>query len=174
MNKKRALNTIVIYDAIVIFPLPLHGHDKIFGIPWNNICRSCGFKGKIRDCSSLYVLVSYFCHKMWKVFFSSFSFSHHCVCVNFIQEWRDLQFNVDSEWQTFEKLLHGRFIKSLSFCQKSTEKLSLKKYFLFTHSFWYLACNTNPGFTSNKPTYYLLDYYDFNIKITALKKFISN
>ena len=28
----------------------------------------------------------------------------HVVCVNFIREWRDLQFNVDSERQIFEKL----------------------------------------------------------------------
>ena len=27
------------------------------------------------------------------------SHTTHVVCVNFIREWRDLQFNVDSEWQ---------------------------------------------------------------------------
>ena len=34
----------------------------------------------------------------------------HVVCANFIHEWRDLQFKVDSERQIFEKLFHGRFI----------------------------------------------------------------
>ena len=33
----------------------------------------------------------------------------HVVCVNFIREWRDLQFKFDSERQIFEKLFHGRF-----------------------------------------------------------------
>ena len=34
------------------------------------------------------------------------SFTHqlNCVCVNFIHEWRDPQFNTNSERQTFEKL----------------------------------------------------------------------
>ena len=36
--------------------------------------------------------------------------STHVVCVNFIHEWRDLQFNVDFERQIFEKLSHDRFI----------------------------------------------------------------
>ena len=37
------------------------------------------------------------------------SHTAHVVCVNFIREWRDLRFNVDSEGQFFEKLFHGRF-----------------------------------------------------------------
>ena len=40
----------------------------------------------------------------------------HVVCVNFIRDWRDLQFNVDSERKTFfEKLFHGNFIILLEF-----------------------------------------------------------
>ena len=38
------------------------------------------------------------------------SHTSHVVCVSFISEWQDLQFNVDSERQIFEKLFHGRFI----------------------------------------------------------------
>ena len=57
------------------------------------------------------------------------SHSTHVVCVNFIREWRHLQFNVDSERQIFENLFHGRFIHSQSFCQKSAERKSTKKYF---------------------------------------------
>ena len=50
------------------------------------------------------------------------SHTTHVVCVNLIHERRDLQFSVDYEWQIFEKLLHGRFIYSQSFCQKSAER----------------------------------------------------
>ena len=32
------------------------------------------------------------------------------MCVNFIRERWDIQFNVDSERQIFEKLFHGSFI----------------------------------------------------------------
>ena len=46
-----------------------------------------------------------------------------------------------------------------NFCQKSAERKSLKKYFFLHISFWYLTWNTNPDFTSNKPTYYLLSFY---------------
>ena len=75
----------------------------------------------------------------------------HVVCVNFIPEWRDLQLNVDSERQIFEKLFHGRFIYSQSFCQKSAERKLPKKYFS------YLIFDGWPGirtqaFASNKPT----------------------
>ena len=80
----------------------------------------------------------------------------HVVCVNFIHEWRDLQFNIDSERQIFEKHFHGRFIYSQSFCQKSAVRKSPEKNFFSHISFLFLAWNTNPGFTSNKPTNYLL------------------
>ena len=59
------------------------------------------------------------------------SHTTHVVCVNFIRERWDLQFNVDSERQIFEKLFHGSFIYSQSFCQKSAERKSPKKYFLY-------------------------------------------
>ena len=61
----------------------------------------------------------YSCHHYQRQHFFPFSqdyglASHttHVVSVNFIREWRDLQFNVDSERQIFEKLFHGRFIYS--------------------------------------------------------------
>ena len=59
------------------------------------------------------------------------SYITQVVCVTFICEWWDLQFNVDSKRQIFEKLFHGRFIYSPSFCQKSAERKSPKKYFSF-------------------------------------------
>ena len=59
------------------------------------------------------------------------SHTTHVVCVNFVRKWRNLQFNVDSERQNFEKLFHGNFIYSQSFCQKSAEMKSPKKYFSY-------------------------------------------
>ena len=56
----------------------------------------------------------------------------------------------------FEKLFMAVLIFSQSFCQKSAEKKSPQKCFLF----WCLVWGSNPGFTSNKPTHYLLDYGD--------------
>ena len=63
--------------------------------------------------------------------YSLASHTTHVVCVNFIREWRDIQFNVDSERQIFEKLFHGNFIYSQSFCQKSAVRKSPKKYFSY-------------------------------------------
>ena len=55
---------------------------------------------------------------------------------------------------------------SQSFCQKSDESKSPKNTFCI--SFWYLAWDSNPGFSSNKPTHYLLDHGDFNGPSIAL------
>ena len=57
-----------------------------------------------------------------------------------------------------EILFHGRFIYCQSFCQKSVERKSSKKYyfFIFRFDFW-------PGIrtrASDKPTHYLLGYGD--------------
>ena len=59
------------------------------------------------------------------------SHTTHVVCVNFIREKRNQQFNVDSERQILEKLFHGGFIYSQWFCQKSAERKSPKKYFSY-------------------------------------------
>ena len=53
----------------------------------------------------------------------------------------------------------GLFIPQ-SFCQKSTERKSLKKFLFFIFGFLCLAWYANWGFTSNKSTHYLLDYGD--------------
>ena len=58
---------------------------------------------------------------------------------HFRSECRDLRFKVDSERQIFKKLFHGRFIYSESFCQKSAERKSQKKYFFFVHISWTLC-----------------------------------
>ena len=46
----------------------------------------------------------------------------YVVCVNFIHEWRDQQFKVDSETQFFLEAFHGNFIYSQSFCLKSAKR----------------------------------------------------
>ena len=82
-------------------------------------------------------------------------------------------------WKTF----HGNFIYCQSFYRKSAERNCLRNIFVFCFdvwpervftrnrlrgnrlrntfciSFWCLAWNSNPGFSSNKPTHYLLDYF---------------
>ena len=84
------------------------------------------------------------------------SHTTYVVCVNFIHEWRDLQFKVNSERQLSTATF---FIYSQSFCQISAERGNRRRnnfYILF----WCLALGTNPGFSSNKPTHYLLDQGD--------------
>ena len=88
------------------------------------------------------------------------SHTTHVVCVNFIREWLDLQFNIDSERQIFEKLFHGRFIYSQSFCQKSTERKSPKKYFSYLIFDDWLGIRVQ-AFASNEPTLCILDHGDF-------------
>ena len=63
------------------------------------------------------------------------SHTTHIVCINCIGKWRDLQFNIDSERQIFNKLFHGSFIYSQSFCQKSAERKSSKIYIFFIFRF---------------------------------------
>ena len=51
--------------------------------------------------------------------------------------------------------LMAQLIYSQSFCQKSAERKSPKKYYFFHISFWCLTWDTNPDFMSDKPTHYL-------------------
>ena len=81
------------------------------------------------------------------------------LCVNFIHKWQDLQFKVYSEQQIFWETFHGNFIYSQSFCQKSAD--SFRRRNTFCILLWCLTWVSNPEFTSNKPTHYLLDYGDF-------------
>ena len=43
------------------------------------------------------------------------TYTIHVVCVNFVREWWNLQFNVDSERQIFETFFHGSLFYSQSF-----------------------------------------------------------
>ena len=56
----------------------------------------------------------------------------------------------------FLEIFHGNYIYSQSFYQKSAGRISPKK-----------QPGSNPGFKSNKPTHYLLDYGDFSTYIIA-------
>ena len=64
------------------------------------------------------------------------------------------EFKVYSERQIFEKLYHGNFIHSQSFCQKKVSR-ELFSYVILTET---LTWGLNHGLTSSKPTYYRLDY----------------
>ena len=55
--------------------------------------------------------------------------------LNFIRE-REIQCNIESEWQIFEQLFHFRFICSQRFWQKLAERKSPKKYF-FNIPLWF-------------------------------------
>ena len=69
--------------------------------------------------------------------------------------WRDLRIKSTLNDRSFEKLFTAIFIYVKSFCQKSAEKNSPKKYFSY---FCFCLClDSNPGFSFNKPTHYLLD-----------------
>ena len=59
------------------------------------------------------------------------SHTTYVVCVNFIHNWWDLQFKVDSERQIFEKLFTAISFNSQSFCQISAERKSPKRYFSY-------------------------------------------
>ena len=88
--------------------------------------------------------------------------THDVVCVNFLREWQDLQFN---------RFLRNFFIASFLFLprifgQKSAERKSSKKYFS------YFIFDDWPGirtqaFASNKPTHYILEHDDL---VNVLKK----
>ena len=94
----------------------------------------------------------------------------YVVYVNFIHNWRDILFKVDSERQIFWETFHGNFICS---CQKFVFARNLlrgnRRINTFSISFWCLAWDSNPGFSSNKPTHYLLDHGDFIIKCGTIK-----
>ena len=87
------------------------------------------------------------------------------LCVLILYMWWDLQFKVDSERQIFEKIFMAIFIDPQSFCQKSAERKSPKKYFfVLCFDFW----GSKPSFTSNMLTHYLLHYGGFTL-VTEIK-----
>ena len=87
------------------------------------------------------------------------SHTTYIVCVNFIHKWRDLQFKVDSERQIFWETFHGNFYLLSEFFARNLLRGNPRRY-TFRISFWCLAWDSNPDFSSNKPTHYLLDHGD--------------
>ena len=77
------------------------------------------------------------------------------VCVNFIHEWRDLQFKVDSEQQIFEKLFMAILFSLRVFARNLLRGNQRRNTFRIL--FWCLAWGSKPGFLSNKSTHYLLN-----------------
>ena len=82
------------------------------------------------------------------------SHTTYVMCVNFIHEWRDLQFpNGRFFWESF----HCNFIFTLRVFARNL--LRGNHWRNTSHIlFWCLACGSNPYFMSNKPTHYLLDH----------------
>ena len=75
----------------------------------------------------------------------------YVVCIYFRHKWRNLQFKIDP--------FHGNSIYSHNFCRNLLRGNRRKNTFCIL--LWCLAWGSNPGFTSNKPTHYSLDYGDF-------------
>ena len=89
------------------------------------------------------------------------SFSHHlcCVCVNFIHKWQDLQF--------LKSIPNDRFFEKLFMAISFTLRVFVRNLLrenrrrnTFRISLWCLAWDSNPDFSSNRPTHYLLDHGD--------------
>ena len=76
---------------------------------------------------------------------------------------RNLQFKVDSERQIFWETFHGNFYLFPKVLPETFWE-EIAKENIFRILFWCLARGSNPGFSSNKPTLYLLDYGDNNIQ----------
>ena len=90
------------------------------------------------------------------------SYTAYVVCVNFIHKWRDLQFNVDSERKIFWRKLSWQFYLILWVFVRNLLGGNRRRN-TFRILFWCLAWASNPSFSSNKPTHYLLHHADFNL-----------
>ena len=66
---------------------------------------------------------------------------------------------VDSERQILWETFHGNFFTHRVFASNLLRGNHRRN--TFRNLFWCLASGSNPSFSSNKPTYYLLDYGDF-------------
>ena len=92
-----------------------------------------------------------------------------CVLILYISA-GTYSFKSTSNDRFFEKLFHGGFIYFQSFCQKSAEWKSPKKYF-FSYFVLMSGLGLEPWLSSNKPTHYLLDHGDFSRVSLARFKF---
>ena len=80
-----------------------------------------------------------------------------CVLILYISR---CQFKVDSKWQIFLRNFSLQFLFTLIVFARNLLRGNSRRN-TFRISFWCLVWDANPGFSSNKPTYYLLDHGDF-------------
>ena len=80
----------------------------------------------------------------------------YVVCVNFMHDWRDLQFKFVFQPKIFEKLLTSILFTLKVFARNLLRGCSRRKFFHISFCWRCLSWVWNRGFTSNKPTLYLL------------------
>ena len=85
------------------------------------------------------------------------------VDINFIHNWWDLQFNVESKRQIFEKFYMAVLITLKNFPENLLRGNRRKNTFCIL--FWCLAWGMNSDFTSRSRQHYLLDCGDFYLII---------
>ena len=85
------------------------------------------------------------------------SHTTYVVCVNSIHKWRDLQFKIDSERKIFLRNFSWQFLFTLRVFARNLLLRGNRRWNTFCILFWCVAWGSNPGFTSNKPTHYILD-----------------
>ena len=74
------------------------------------------------------------------------SHTTHVMCVNFIRERRDLEFNVDSERQIFLRNFFMAVLFTLRVFARNLLRGSRRRNIFFIYHFWWLTWETNPGF----------------------------
>ena len=96
----------------------------------------------------------------WQMFWRGYGkqlFIHNGVVIHYTSVY-------DPKRQIFKKFFFMAGLFTLRvFATNLLSGNSRRKNFFFIFSFWCLTWYTNLGFTSNKPTYYLLDYGGFVI-----------
>ena len=75
--------------------------------------------------------VGYRIYSTYRQVYDLASHTSYVGCINFLREWQDLHFNIDSERKIFKKFFNNNFIYSQNFCQKSTERKIAEKIFFF-------------------------------------------
>ena len=90
------------------------------------------------------------------------SHTTYVVCFNFLHKWRDPQFKVDSERQIFLRHISWQILFTHKAFARNLLRGNRQRNLLFVFCFdvW---PGSNPGFSSNKPTHFLLDYGDSNV-----------
>ena len=90
--------------------------------------------------------------------------SHTIVCFNFIHEWRVVRFKFDCERRICGEVFNAILFYLKSFCLKSTERKSTKKYFIifgFVRHIW-------PGRWSSRLINQRTTYWTTEITVIAI------